>query len=160
MSFNLTLLRNFTISSLFERRAGHKQLNYTERFRCTTLDANPWVGQCGALSNPEASLESQAAFIAARFMGATPYGYIEDATFIKWRELAVRFAVPEGASNRFGVLRGAGISFAGRNLRTWTDYTGLDPEINETGGDSNFTQGEFNTQPPVRTYTLRFDFRL
>ncbi|MGI9044084.1 MAG: SusC/RagA family TonB-linked outer membrane protein [Gemmatimonadaceae bacterium] len=160
MSFNLTLLRNFTISSLFERRAGHKQLNYTERFRCTTLDANPWVGQCGALSNPEASLESQAAFIAARFMGATPFGYIEDATFIKWRELAVRFAVPEGASNRFGVLRGAGVSFAGRNLRTWTDYTGLDPEINETGGDTNFTQGEFNTQPPVRTYTLRFDFRL
>jgi hypothetical protein len=27
---------------------------------------------------------------------------------------------------------------------------GLDPEINETGGGANFTQGEFNTQPPLR----------
>ncbi len=160
VALNLTLLRNFTVTTLFERRAGHKQLNYTERFRCTTLDANPWVGQCGALSDPDASLESQAAFIGARFMGATPFGYMEDATFIKWRELAVRFAVPESASSRLGVLRGAGISLAGRNLRTWTDYTGLDPEINESGGGGGFTQGEFNTQPPVRTYTLRFDFRL
>ena len=26
-----------------------------------------------------------------------------------------------------------------------------------TGGGSNFTQGEFNTQPPVRYYTVRLD---
>lgn len=160
LNLSLTLFRNITIATLFERRAGHKQLNYTERFRCTTLDANPWVGQCGALSDPNASLESQAAFIGARFMGATPYGYIEDGTFVKWRELSLRVGVPDRVSSRFGALRGAAVSFAGRNLGTWTDYTGLDPEINETGGSSNFTQGEFNTQPPVRTFTLRFDFRL
>jgi len=160
LSLALTLFRNVTLSTLFERRGGHKQLNYTERFRCTTLDANPWAGQCGALSDPNASLESQAAFISARYMGATPYGYIEDATFVKWRELTLRVGVPEAVSSRIGVLRGAAVSLAGRNLGTWTDYTGLDPEINETGGSSGFTQGEFNTQPPVRTFTLRFDFRL
>lgn len=160
LNLALTLFRNVTLSTLFERRAGQKQLNYTERFRCTTLDANPWVGQCGALSDPNASLESQAAFIGARFMGGTPYGYIEDGTFVKWRELSLRLGVPEAVSNRIGALRGAALSLAGRNLGTWTDYTGLDPEINETGGGSNFTQGEFNTQPPVRTFTLRFDFRL
>ncbi len=160
LSLALTLFRDISISTLFERRAGHKQLNYTERFRCTTLDANPWVGQCGALSDPNASLQSQAAFIAARYMGGTPYGYIEDGTFVKWRELTLRLGVPESVSSRFGALRGAALSLAGRNLGTWTDYTGLDPEINETGGGSNFTQGEFNTQPPVRTFTLRFDFRL
>lgn len=160
LNLALTLFRDVTISTLFERRAGHKQLNFTERFRCTTLDANPWVGQCGALSDPNASLESQAAFIAARYMGGTPYGYIEDGTFVKWRELTLRLGIPESVSSRFGALRGAALSLAGRNLGTWTDYTGLDPEINETGGGSNFTQGEFNTQPPVRTFTLRFDFRL
>ena len=35
---------------------------------------------------------------------------------------------------------------------------GLDPEINESGGGANFTQGEFNTQPPLRYYTVRFNF--
>ena len=160
ISGDLTLFRNLTISALFERRAGNKQLNYTEYFRCRTQNALPYYGQCSALSNPAASLESQAAYIGSQFLSATPYGYIEDATFVKWRELSVRFGIPESVGARVSALRGAAISVSGRNLKTWTDYTGLDPEINETGGGSNFTQGEFNTQPPVRVWSLRFDFKL
>jgi hypothetical protein len=83
---------------------------------------------------------------------------MEDATFVKFRELAVRFGVPEGVGARAGFLRGAAITLSGRNLKTWTDYTGLDPEINE-GGGNNFTQAEFNTQPPVRTFNLRLDLK-
>jgi TonB-linked SusC/RagA family outer membrane protein len=158
-SGDLTLFQNLTISAMFERRAGQKQLNYSERFRCTTTDANPYYNLCSALANPDATLAEQAAFIGARFISGTPYGYIEDATFTKWREFSVRFGVPESLSNRVGVLKGAALTLSGRNLKTWTDYTGLDPEINEAGG-SNFTQGEFNTQPPVRLWTLRFDFKL
>jgi len=84
---------------------------------------------------------------------------MEDATFVKWRELSVRLGVPEAMGNRVRLLRGAAITFSGRNLKTWTDYTGLDPEINEGGGNA-FTQAEFNTQPPVRTFSLRLDFSL
>jgi TonB-linked SusC/RagA family outer membrane protein len=161
LGFDLTVFRNVTISTLFERRAGNKQMNETEFFRCRTQHANPFYGFCGALSDPNASLESQAAFIGSQFaaFGATPYGYMEDATFVKWRELSVRFGVPEAMGNRVSLLRGAAITLSGRNLKTWTDYTGLDPEINE-GGGNNFTQAEFNTQPPVRTFSLRFDFSL
>jgi TonB-dependent starch-binding outer membrane protein SusC len=158
-SGDLTLFQNVTISAMFERRGGHKQLNYTEDFRCVSQDANPYYNQCSALSNPDATLAEQAAFIGARFVSATPYGYIEDATFTKWREFSVRFGIPETLSNRVGVLKGAALTLSGRNLKTWTNYTGLDPEINEAGG-SAFTQGEFNTQPPVRLWTLRFDFKL
>lgn len=160
----LTLLKNISISTLFERRAGQKQLNYTEFFRCRTQSGTAYFSQCGALSNPNASLASQAAFIgasaqfASRF-GATPFGYVEDATFVKWRELSVRFGVPESLGNQFRALKGAAISLSGRNLKTWTDYTGLDPEINESGGSANFSQNEFNTQPPVRHFALRLDFK-
>jgi hypothetical protein len=49
-------------------------------------------------------------------------------------------------------------TLSGRNLTTWTDYTGIDPEINESGGGANFTQGEFNTQPPLRYYTVRVNY--
>ena len=159
ISGDLTIFQNITISTMFERRAGNKQLNMTESFRCVSQDANPFYNQCSALSNPNATLAEQAAFIGARFIGATNYGYIEDGSFTKWREFSVRFGVPESLGNRVGVLKGAALTLSGRNLKTWTDYTGLDPEINEAGG-SNFTQGEFNTQPPVRLWTLRFDFKL
>jgi TonB-dependent starch-binding outer membrane protein SusC len=161
LAFDLTLFKNVTVSTLFEHRGGNRQLNETEYFRCRTQNSNPFYGFCGALANPNASLASQAAFIGAAMpgFGATPYGYIEDASFTKWRELSIRFGLPEAIGNRVALLKGAALTLAGRNLHTWTNYSGLDPEINESGG-SNFNQGEFNTQPPVRTYTLRFDFKL
>jgi TonB-linked SusC/RagA family outer membrane protein len=160
-NLDLTLFQTFTVSTLFERRAGHKQMNETAYFRCRQqAAATAFFSQCGAASNPNASLQEQAAFIGATFLSATPFGYMEDAAFVKWRELSVRFGVPESLGERFPALSGASIALSGRNLKTWTDYSGLDPEINETGGGSNFTQGEFNTQPPVRVYSIRFDFQL
>jgi len=159
VSADLTLFNTITISTLFERRGGNFQLNGTESFRCKQQAGTAYFSQCGALSNPNASLAEQAAFIGYQFIGATPYGYIEDATFVKWRELSVRFQVPASIGNRSRLLNGASVSVSGRNLHTWTKYTGLDPEIAETGGGAGFSQGEFNTQPPVRFFTLRFDFK-
>jgi TonB-linked SusC/RagA family outer membrane protein len=159
VSLDVTLFGSVTLSTLFERRAGHKQLNETEFFRCRQQAGTAFFSQCGALSNPKASLREQAAFIGAQFLSATPYGYIEDADFVKWRELSLRFTVPESIGARFQALSGVSITLSGRNLKTWTDYSGFDPEINETGGGSNFTQGEFNTQPPVRVFSVRFDYQ-
>jgi len=170
LSADLTLFGNLvTVSALLDRRAGHKQLNYTELFRCGTGYANATAGaargQCGAVGNAKASNEEQAKFLAQRFgatdadgrLVSTSAGFAEDADFIKLREVAVTFNVPERLSRYSSLLRGASLTLSGRNLATWTDYSGLDPEINETGGGANFTQGEFNTQPPVRYYTVRLN---
>lgn len=159
ISGELTLFNTITISTLFERRGGNRQLNYTEYFRCRQQGGTAYFSQCSALSNPNATLQEQAAYLGAQFLGATPYGYIEDASFVKWRELSVRLQLPQRWASASRLLSGAAISLSGRNLATWTKYTGLDPEINESGGGSNFTQGEFNTQPPVRTFSVRFDFQ-
>lgn len=158
ISGDLTLFRYITVSTLFERRAGHKQLNFTEDFRCRSGFARGTRGNCAAVADPNASLDDQARFIAARFFGANS-GYLEDADFIKWRELSVGLGVPPTISRNARFLEGATLTLSGRNLKTWTDYTGLDPEINESGGDANFTQGEFNTQPPLRYITVRLDLR-
>ncbi len=156
---DLTLFKMFTISTLFERRGGNYQLNGTESFRCRQQASTAYYSQCSALSNPKATLEEQAAFIGYQFLSATPAGYIQDASFMKWRELSVRFNVPDRLAGRSAALRGAAVTFSGRNLHTWTKYAGLDPEIAESGGSGNFGQNEFNTQPPTRAFTLRFDFK-
>ncbi len=156
LSADLTLFKYLTLTTLFERRAGFKQLNFTEAFRCSTGYARATRGNCPGVADPNASLADQAAFIAYRFYGQTT-GYIEDADFIKWREMSVTLAVPPALSSHISQLQGASITFSGRNLKTWTDYTGVDPEINETGGDTDFIQGEFNTQPPVRYFTVRLN---
>ena len=72
---------------------------------------------------------------------------------MKLRELSVTLLAPTDWARR---LRAAGLSLtlAGRNLATWTDYTGFDPELN-FNGTSNFSTADFLTQPPVRYFTAR-----
>lgn len=50
-----------------------------------------------------------------------------DASFAKLREVSVSYQLPDRLANRFGASR-ASITLAGRNLHTWTKWTGLDPE--------------------------------
>ncbi|MBI2407626.1 MAG: SusC/RagA family TonB-linked outer membrane protein [Gemmatimonadetes bacterium] len=63
---------------------------------------------------------------------------VEDASFVKLRELSIGY--------RIGKLPGLGgdwnVSFIGRNLKTWTDYRGYDPEVGLGGG--NLGSGALN----------------
>lgn len=146
LSGDLRLFRIFKISTLFDYKGGHELLNFTRAWR-ETFEAN-------TLAAYEAPIEQQAAQIA--LWGSSSYaGFIEDATFMKWRELAVTVGLPQEMARRFGA-QGLSVTLAGRNLATWTDYTGLDPEVNYAG-QANFTTGDFATLPPNRYFTLRVD---
>jgi hypothetical protein len=48
------------------------------------------------------------------------------------------------------------LTLAGRNLATWTDYKGLDPEVTSTP-NQNFSTSDFLTLPPVRYLTARIN---
>jgi TonB-linked SusC/RagA family outer membrane protein len=59
---------------------------------------------------------------------------VEDASFIKLRELSASYNI-----GRVGVIGGDWtVTLVGRNLLTWTDYTGWDPEvgIGRSGGEA------------------------
>jgi TonB-dependent starch-binding outer membrane protein SusC len=164
---DLKIFKYVTVSTLFEGRGGNKTANASEQFRCASGVSFADRG-CSATGNPNASLKEQAAFIASQFGGASATGgptiagtslagYVENGGFTKWRELAITLQAPDTWSFlRMGGARGASVTFAGRNLKTWTKYTGVDPEIIEAA-TSSFNQSEFNTQPIPRIYTLRFN---
>ncbi|MDQ3606790.1 MAG: SusC/RagA family TonB-linked outer membrane protein, partial [Gemmatimonadota bacterium] len=113
LSGDLTLFEFLNISTLFERRAGNKSINFTERFRCTAGAGRITRGGCSGASNPDATLEEQAAFIGARFFG-TNAGYIEDTDFVKWREVAVRVGTPTFLARSLPALGGATLTLSGR----------------------------------------------
>ena len=50
-----------------------------------------------------------------------------DASYAKLRELSLSYQLPDEWAARFGARR-ASLTLAGRNLHTWTSWTGLDPE--------------------------------
>jgi TonB-linked SusC/RagA family outer membrane protein len=145
-STEVTFLHRFTLYGLLDGRWGNKLDNATESFRCL-------FGICAGIRLPGTSLADQAAAQAALLGYET--GYYQDAGFLKLRELSLSYSAPAqwaahvGASSlRFTVL--------GRNLATWTNYRGVDPEVN-TIGQFNYSTAEFLTQPPVRQFTARVD---
>lgn len=162
LSLDLRLFRWVSVGSLFEGRGGHMQLDGTERFRCAT-GFNRTSGTagadrgCRAVFGESPPLEEQAAFIASA-TGVSRAGHIHKANFVKWRELSFRFDAPASLGASVPALRGASLTLAARNLKTWTDYPGIDPEANETGGAANFNQAEFNSQPAVRYFIARVTF--
>ncbi len=144
----LTFFKYFQLSGLVDYRGGFKLYNGTEDFRCGTFLT------CRAINDPTAPLWQQARAVADAVYG-TVAGYIEDASFTKLREIALTISAPSTWAERAG-LSGMSLTLAGRNLATWTDYTGADPEVN-FAGQSNFNQADFLTQPPVRYYTARIN---
>jgi TonB-linked SusC/RagA family outer membrane protein len=160
ISSDLQIFDFLRVSTLFEGRKGHYQLDDNENFRCLFSLAFGDRG-CDGFDNPDASLERQAGALA-NIVGdpdegtVSLEGFIHKADFIKWRELAFTFTAPRTLAQRLGAS-GLSLTIAGRNLKTWTKYPGLDPEANESGSASNFTQGEFGTQPQVRYWTARIN---
>lgn len=111
------------VSGTLDFRAGNRVWNYTEAFRCLS-------GICGASQDPTAPLDVQAAAVAVAGRltgGATFAAYAQDARFTRLREIAVRWSIPTSITDAVGTR--AELTIAGRNLVTWTDYRGLDPEI-------------------------------
>ena len=137
--------RNVMVTAQLDRQGGHKVYNAVAAGRCG-FDA-----RCEDQHDPTTSLARQAAAVADRL--GSPLGYIEDAGFTKLREVSVAIALPRSLT---GAAASGRITLAGRNLHTWTSYSGLDPEI--VTGDRNSTFVVANAfQPPLRTFTARLD---
>jgi TonB-linked SusC/RagA family outer membrane protein len=85
--------------------------------------------------------------------------FVEEASFVKLREMALAFTIGQ---DWFPGLSTVGFSsidvkLAGRNLKTWTDYTGIDPESNLTDQSTGRGLDYFNN-PQVRSYVIALQF--
>ena len=106
-------------SLTLDYRAGQSLFNAIGWRRCAGLPV------CRQRYDRSTPLEQQA--IAVAGMGDPVLQYYEDADYLKLREIAVAFDVPPTATALIGA-RAASITLAGRNLATWTRYSGGDPE--------------------------------
>ena len=146
VSTEVSFLRHFRLYGLLDGRFGNKLDNSTEQFRCGSF------ANCRAVNDPTASLSDQARAVAALFYGLET-GYFEDAGFVKLREVSLTYTPPSQWASRIGA-NSLSFTVTGRNLATWTDYSGVDPELNDAG-QSNFNTADFLTQPPVRYFIVR-----
>ncbi|MEO8553750.1 MAG: TonB-dependent receptor, partial [Kofleriaceae bacterium] len=79
--------------------------------------------------------------------------YIEDASFVKVRELSVAYSLPKSIVAQIGgPLRTLTLSAAGRNLFTFTGYSGLDPEVSNFGNQPIGRNFDVAPYPPSRSF--------
>ncbi len=90
---------------------------------------------------------------------ATKDFFVEDASFVRLRnvslgiDLARLFNVP--------VLNRAQLVLTGRNLLTWTSYSGFDPEISSGAAGSAIDRGvDHSTLPNTRSYQIGINIGL
>jgi TonB-linked SusC/RagA family outer membrane protein len=144
--------RGIRVSSQFDRRTGFRQVNVNEINRCSS----GFAGNCRAINDPTAPLADQARTIAriTGSLGNSAFGYMEDGSFTRWRELAIDADIPQRFARHLRAST-ASLTLAGRNLALFTNYKGYDPEVNSGGAGIGYSDNP--TAPQSRYWLLRLN---
>lgn len=168
LSFN----QNLTLDVLFEHQGGHRLPQYTGYqnarrgawYPCFDVqaamvaqrngDSGP-IGQYTAMERAQCRMNG--------IGGHNSDFWIEKADFWKLRQIAMTYQLPESLVSGFASR--ASVTLSGSNLFTWTDYSGVDPEVEdftdrgESGiydGNSDYGRREYYQIPPARMFLLSF----
>lgn len=159
----ITLFGNISASASADWATGHVIFNGTKQF--TSLASyntyEPVRALRAKLDNPAFVGEErrQAQREYQKLNGAYRAQFVEKGDFLKIREVTVTYTLPSAWINNFNV-RSMSLSFAARNLATFTDYTGADPEVNYAG-QQNISRGQdFLTFPQTRRFILSLNVGL
>ncbi len=145
-AINTTLkYKNFSFYTLFDWKQGGDIYNRT----------NQWLYR-DTRHAVSANSQVPASFYAGLYNTGNPSsGFVEDGSFVKLRELSLYYTLDgENMGNIGNFIESMRIGFIGRNLITWTDYTGFDPEITNqaeasrsdlTSRDTNGLGNDVNT---------------
>jgi TonB-linked SusC/RagA family outer membrane protein len=79
--------------------------------------------------------------------------YVEDASFVRFRTLTVRYTFSKKVNDRLKMKNLSGYITA-ENLYTWTRYQGQDPEVSLRGSDPFRVAIDYSMTPPSKTITL------
>ena len=169
VSLNVQLFQNLRISGRAEYQVGQQVYNGTKRFATrfgnnktfNRLSSQLFGGGDAEQLEPGTSEYRQAANQYAELQ--TPdrlsaSNFLEDADFLKIREIGVAYDFT-GLVDRFTAqsdlpVREFRVRLSGRNLFTFTDYSGPDPQVNQTGART-ITQGtDFLTLQTPRTFSV------
>jgi TonB-linked SusC/RagA family outer membrane protein len=126
------------LSGLLEWRKGGAAVNLTNNY-------------CDSYNLCADTLASQQR-LALYNAGGT--AYVEDAGFVKLREITVGYELPAVVTRNLlnGRANSVRLELSGRNLKTWTKYTGLDPEVSNFGNQALGRFQDVTPYPPSRTF--------
>ena len=102
---------------------------------------------------------SQGEYLYAAWRGGTDARmYLEDGSFVKLREVSLTLDIPARYYGRLsGKVTNLRLQLLARNLATWTNYWGLDPEFNNFGNTNLNRFIDLAPYPPAKQFYFGFD---
>ncbi len=156
---NLTLLGSWRITAQVDGKFGATGKDETWQYRTRSVVRTRDAVDPSALT-AEQRLPLLGPYVDSKGAAVAP-ALVEDpffssADFVRFRELALTYTVPSTVARRMRTSR-ATVTFGGRNLGLWTNYTGNDPETisDNAGPGDQFATTEFFNMPPTRRFYLR-----
>ncbi|MDP2955445.1 MAG: TonB-dependent receptor, partial [Longimicrobiales bacterium] len=142
LSTTLNFLRHFSLYGQLDFRGDVYRYNSSDQFRDRQFrNSERWIRQTEILSADE-RLRRFGPFKNEKgetvTFGNVNGAYVEDASYARLREVALSYNAPESVA-RLMRARTASFTVSGRNLYTWTKYSGLDPETTYTESSEFFT---------------------
>jgi len=154
---NTFTFRNLDLRGFLQFSQGNKVFNmmriFTDDGGCTwdnesTIALGRWQKPGDVTNVPRMSYDctSGADVISSRF--------VEDGSFVRLGEVTLGYKLPDRLASS-AKMNNARIYVSGRNLHTWTKYTGYNPDVNSAGIGSNVVMGvDYYAYPLARTFTL------
>jgi TonB-linked SusC/RagA family outer membrane protein len=136
---NVVNAGDFSFAALLDWQQGSKVINLTRLL----FD--------GSRNSPDVDA---AAMRIASFSAGDPRPYIEDATFLKVREVSATYTVPRRLLTELRPLQNLQIGVSARNILTFTNYTGLDPEVSNFASQPIGRNIDVAPYPPSRSFWL------
>jgi len=178
--FNMDFLKNFRLTALLEfKRGNYYVTNLGDAFRHhytnamntpATAEINKQFATGGLDSNNNPQYDSQVRLdnllnYINNYLALSPYSGLntmEKGDFVRLREVGLTYTLPREFVEGFN-LGSAALSFKAKNLLLFTNYSGVDPESNAGGRNTNgginnnFVRGiDMMGMPLQREYILTF----
>jgi TonB-linked SusC/RagA family outer membrane protein len=150
--------RNLQVSFLLDGRFGNDVANFTRRiteyFGTDKVIEQEIERQIEQKTNPDLD---PLKYTLNGDRIANYEEYVEDGSFVKLREIAVSYRFDQPFVRRLGA-ESIDLRVAARNLMTWTDYSGLDPEVNMFSANTVARGVDFATTPVPRMYVISLTY--
>jgi TonB-dependent starch-binding outer membrane protein SusC len=131
--------RAFTLNAVVDWQAGGNVINLTQYLMDDGRTSKDW-------GTPEWERRYRG------YLRGVIVPYIEDASFVKVREVGLSVDVPQryAAAMNLGA-QNLSVGVTGRNLFMWTRYSGLDPEVANFGAAAIRSNLDIGPYPPSRS---------
>ncbi len=145
------IFKNFGFYMLWDWKNGGDVYNRNGQWT-TISERNAIVDQAG---KPDSEKKTRKYYGSLYDVNQDNAYWVEDGSFVKLREASISYTIPgEKFRDKFDEVR---FSLIGKNLLTFTDYTGWDPEVTKyDSATQQYFAVDYGVYPNSTTYSFSF----